>query len=287
MKNTTCLLLLLTMPVMVKAQLQNSGFETWAIPVAQDQMAHNRPAGWTIDNGRGLGPVNAYFDAATDAHDGNYALMLGIWYNYIKDFATQTAPIASRPAAVTGYYKYSENLVLNDSGQMYDEASVRVYLTKWNEASARHDTIGKGEIYLSGAVDYTVFNCPVTYTSNDMPDAVTVVLDCSLMDHEGYSIQAPNGFGSLFTVDDIVFTDEVLGIKQVQQKSAVYPNPVSDVLNFSQLATGVQVYDITGKLVLSQEQLHKSISIINLQAGVYHIKFNDGTAIRYSKFIKQ
>lgn len=288
MKTITYLILAFAMPLIATAQLQNIDFEDWINPVTED-MFGNRPVGWEISNGRAfMEGTNTYFPPATDRHNGNYALKLSIWYNYTKDMAEQTAPIASRPAVLTGYYKYNGNRVYSGMGEIDDKASATVYLTKWNEALSRHDTIGRGEVLLDAAEAYTRFVCPISYTNEEIPDSVKVILDCSLMNRPGYeSILAPDGTGSFFTVDNIELTDDVLGNPLLQKDIAVYPNPVSDILNIPNFKGSVKVYDTTGKLVLSQAEHQQSISVAVLQSGIYHLQLNDDTGIYNAKFIKR
>jgi len=48
-----------------------------------------------------------------------------------------------------------------------------------------------------------------------------------------------------------------------------------------------EVFDITGSLVMREENISKNINIGNLNAGVYHIKltYKDGSLVN-SRFIK-
>lgn len=296
MKTITYFALALVLPFMAQAQLQNTGFEEWVItPDGTDQTQMNRPLGWTIDNGRGLGAVNAnYSPVVQDALTGNYSLMLGVWYTYLKDMAVQTAPIASRPVALKGLYKYTDAYLTSDTGDLYDLASVTVSLTKWNDATSVNDTIGTGHIFLGGTIFTSEFECHITYTSTEIPDSITVKLDCSVMDHEGYPVVfSPFGQSSLLTIDSIELTEEEssgrsgLGTSLQKQKDLiVYPNPVTDIIKFTDFKGDINVYDTTGKLVLSQKQ-KESISVQTLQPGLYHLKLNDGTAVHSAKFIKQ
>ncbi|MXN90133.1 T9SS type A sorting domain-containing protein [Flavobacterium sp. Sd200] len=296
MKTITTLAMAIALPFMATAQLQNPGFEQWAIePDGTDQTQVNRPLGWTIDNGRGLGPVNAnYSPVIEDALTGNYSLMLGVWYSYLKDMATQTAPISYRPAALKGLYKYTDAMLTSDAGDLYDLASVTVHLTKWNEAASRHDTIGTGHVFLGGTIFASEFECEIVYTSDEIPDSITVKFDCSVMDHEGYPVLFSSwGQSSLLTIDNIELIEEEssgrssLGTGMQKQKYfAVYPNPTTDVVKFTDFKGDVEVYDATGKLVLSQKQ-KESISVLSLQPGLYNVKLDDGKAIHTAKFIKK
>ncbi len=291
MKTITILLSVLLLPLAGHAQLQHASFEDWVNPVVENQGGQNRPVGWTISHGRGV-PMdsNAYYPAVTDAQSGNYALMLGIWYTYTKDIASQTAFITYRPSALTGHYKYTNNRVMIENDEGNDQALAQVYLSKWNSTLGRRDTIGVGELILNAADDYTLFTCPITYTSGDVPDRVTVILDCSLMNRSGsFNVTAGmGGVASFFTVDSIAFVQESLTTSAVSKKELlIYPNPASDFLNITNFSGAVQLYDMTGKLLISQAEYKSPISVSNLSKGAYFLKLNSGQEMQYKRFIKE
>jgi len=292
MKTITLMLAILLLPFSASAQLQNMGFEDWVNPVVENQGMNNRPVGWEISNGRVVMPnANAYYPPVTNAHTGDYALMLGIWYNYTKDLATQNAPINSRPVALKGHYKYSNNRVMGDSGDIDDQASARVYLLKWNNALSRQDTIGKGEVLLNAVSDYTEFTCPIVYTSSELPDSVTVVLDCSLMNRPGQGgvFVGEGGVASFFTVDSVELVEESLDLNKAYKKDiVVYPNPVKDVLRIADFNGNVHIYDAIGKLVSKQDIINgQGILVANLRSGMYLLQLYDGAKLYHKRFIKQ
>jgi hypothetical protein len=77
---------------------------------------------------------------------------------------------------------------------------------------------------------------------------------------------------------------------ELEKDILIYPNPVGDVLRFN--TTGVyhhiNVYDLNGRLILSQELSSNSISVTALPAGIYAAIFlgNDNKQERH-QFIKQ
>ena len=77
---------------------------------------------------------------------------------------------------------------------------------------------------------------------------------------------------------------------ELDKDIVIYPNPVGDVLRFSK--TGkykhVNVYDLNGRLVLSQELSSNSISVTSLPAGIYAAVFSGNTNKQERhQFIKQ
>lgn len=68
----------------------------------------------------------------------------------------------------------------------------------------------------------------------------------------------------------------------------VYPNPVRDVLQFSNaLSAKIMVYDFAGRLVLVNENNNGAIDVSSLQNGLYVIELRDGEQVYQSKFIKE
>jgi len=74
---------------------------------------------------------------------------------------------------------------------------------------------------------------------------------------------------------------------QNQLDISIYPNPTNDKLFIQGLsdATKVSIYNVLGKLVLSQT-ISKEIDVNNLQSGIYIIKIADEQKEIVRKFIK-
>ncbi|MFC4164354.1 T9SS type A sorting domain-containing protein [Epilithonimonas zeae] len=86
-------------------------------------------------------------------------------------------------------------------------------------------------------------------------------------------------FSPALAVDDVNSSAKKIG---------VYPNPVNDVLNFTNAdkISSVKIYDSTGKQVVSQKSV-VSLDVSQLMKGVYFIEFEniDGSK-SYEKLIK-
>ena len=293
MKKNLLSMLLLLFGMAAMAQLQNSSFEQWENPV-DDPTLPNRPTGWIRSNGvPGSENFGFYQDPATDSQDGSHALKLSIWYTYDKDMAYQVAPISSRPAALTGYYKYTQNVIDNPiSDDPTDLASATVYLTKWNDALQQTDTIGSGQLFLSTSEDYSFFSCPIVYTSNETPDTVKVILDCTLMrkgeEANGITTIYLGGVGSIFTVDNIALTDNLATSIVEKETPVIYPNPAVDKLFIRGFEGEAFIYDVSGKLLRKVSHDKASgIDIVNLQTGVYFVTISNEAGSYKTKFLKQ
>ena len=53
---------------------------------------------------------------------------------------------------------------------------------------------------------------------------------------------------------------------------SIYPNPVKDILNFSEQLIEISIYDVSGKMVLSQHNTTNQINLTSLPKGNYLVK---------------
>lgn len=283
---------MLVLPIITSAQLQNTDFEVWQNdPIGES--FHNKPVGWMMSDGWVTNEANMfYYPPETDSQNGDYALKLGVWYNYTKDAARQYAPINSRPTALTGYYKYTNNQISGNGNEVDDIAQVSIALTKWDETLSKSDTIGYGKIDLNASLNYSSFSCPVVYTSNVIPDSVTVYLDCSMVKRQGLTGNyiSMNATCSYFTVDNLNLEENTAGNKDFMTANniKIYPNPANDKVGITNFSGDVEVYDITGKLILSKQNIERNnpIDVLQLQKGIYTIKLTQGNNVQYSKLIR-
>jgi hypothetical protein len=79
-------------------------------------------------------------------------------------------------------------------------------------------------------------------------------------------------------------------IETILPDVTIYPNPSKDWIKIDGLTelSDVQIFDITGKLILQQEyQLDEMINIANLTAGMYILKIRNSQGMSSKKIIKQ
>ena len=78
--------------------------------------------------------------------------------------------------------------------------------------------------------------------------------------------------------------------QKVNHNFKLYPNPVGDVMNISNLegVSKVEIFDVTGKLVLARdvETRQLTINTSELNDGLYIISYHTSNGIQTSKFIK-
>ncbi|RZL43373.1 MAG: T9SS type A sorting domain-containing protein, partial [Pedobacter sp.] len=90
-----------------------------------------------------------------------------------------------------------------------------------------------------------------------------------------------------FTSQQISNLYQNLSINDNQiSKISIYPNPAIDVLNISQMANEITIYDVFGRIILAAKNTSE-VNISNLSSGNYIVKLNiDGNSFT-QKFIKK
>jgi len=285
------------LPSYAHAQLQNTDFEQWDYPHTN---SFNNPTGWKcVNRGWGTDLVTYGYKFAwlpdTAAQQNDYALTLSVWYNYTKDAALQVAPISSRPTALTGYYKYADNIISDGGIAVTDTAQIWIMLTKWNSTLAKNDTVGIGmkEIFQQ-QLTFRSFEVNVNYLSSQQPDSVTVFIDPSMVARANKTYQHVGGGSascSYLTVDNLsLINGNPTAIRDTKatEEFVLYPNPARDRINFEARTADGVIMDITGKTVsrFSLQQEHY-LDVSHLSPGTYFILANGKEGMIRGRFIKQ
>ncbi|MGY8988559.1 MAG: T9SS type A sorting domain-containing protein, partial [Flavobacteriales bacterium] len=103
------------------------------------------------------------------------------------------------------------------------------------------------------------------------------------------TVIGPNGriWYANATLDKVVKIEPSTIISGVEENillvgNRVYPNPVENTLFFSNYANVVQIFDITGKLVIFENNNINSIDVSRLDKGIYLIEI-DGVKTKFVK----
>lgn len=273
-------------PTLSTAQLQNLDFEQCDMskdhPFIEDICRY--PLGWSRTNGS---PFSFDFGfiagngAIKEPQSGDMALRICVWYSGLdKDMAYQRAPYSSRPVSLSGYYHYSENTVYNrDKDQVEpDTAAVLVLLSKWNHLLDRQDTIGFGVLKLNEATTYTKFNCPIEYFSDQTPDSIYILLNCS-RSREEIGVVGGNAFGnsSIFTIDNLSLEETSVGLNELvgTQKWSVYPNPGHGMIHIPDFTGEASLFNLQGKLIDTRTYPGNQIDTTHLQQGAYVLRLKE------------
>ncbi len=304
MKKLIYLALGIGFPVCISAQLQNLDFEVCDTSVVPHLEGENCQylQGWTRTNGdpgsenMGFG-FGANTGGVSDAQNGDMALRLSVFYHYDKVMAVQRAPFTSFPESLSGYYTYTGNVVSNlaNQGQIEpDTATVRVLLSKWDNVLSQRDTIGFGELKLNQTLSYTIFTCPIAYTSTALaPDSIHILLNPSRV-REGDNLYAGLGESepecSFFTVDNLYLNGDVLGLEKApeNQNWTAFPNPGNGIIQIQDFIGEAKLTDLNGKVIDIQSYPEQTIDVSLLPLGVYLLHLTDNFGqVQYSKYVKQ
>lgn len=271
----------------------NGGFENW-MPGFNSES----PVGWQTLNFLQFtmppNPVSVFKASGIDKHSGSYALKLKTIYlstNPAPDVLDDTIgitftgyvnisptyykygyPYTGRPEKLDFWYKY---LPVGA-----DQSGVRVVLTKWN--GLKQDTVAFGESELYSNPSYSLYELPLTYFSDELPDTAAIFFASSR--HQSLARN-----GSVIYLDDVVFTGWVGIDENTMPAVKVFPNPAKENITFSGLnknAKEIQVTDVSGRL-LSTYNVNK-ISEIDINTnvfadGVYLYKVLDASGKTLSK----
>ena len=168
---------------------------------------------YTLETYMGNVPLTA-FRETTDVYNGNYSLKLvsgnmyiggqffflpGVAATFYVDIQSANCilgkPFTDRPSTLKGYFKYAP---VNG-----DSAAIEIMLKKGGLA------IGSGkQIIYAPVSNWTIFDVPVNYTSNEIPDSIVVVFSSSA----NYNLTSMNTLltstgqiGSTLYIDDVEF----------------------------------------------------------------------------------
>jgi hypothetical protein len=285
------LFLLLLINSVCSGQLLNSSFENWTFNPDADLNSQK----WILNdwlhcdkNGDQIpNPITNLFGTYKDsiAQSGSSALTLSRWYNYTYDIAKFKNKCDINPTSLNGFYKYPESIL---SIGIIDTAKISVYLTKFNSINQIIDTIGSGKFDLAAANNFTVFDCPILYSQQNLiPDSIIIVIQPSKFKF-GVGGCPNNPWCSYLTVDDINLSVST-GTAQVISQSLflIYPNPASSSITIAGEIYNKQmkIINILGEAVFVKiaASNYEIIDTRNLPRGIYYLTLNDKT----EKFIIQ
>jgi hypothetical protein len=254
MKHSVLALLILTTPLM--AQIPNAGFENWT---------NGEPDGWATSNSP---PNFITVTASTESHGGTKALRGQV---ITDNYGALRRPIVfagsdgsgfsvnQRYSALRGYYRFLPATA--------DLCIITITMLR------NGSQIGTGVFVADQEVQsYTLFIAPITYSSNETPDWVTISITtfcCGL------------AAGTVFYVDDLSFanptavTEQLGAIPTSYKLEQNFPNPFNPktTIQFSLPQGGfvsLQVFDILGKevaLLLNEQK----------EAGTYSVRWDATT----------
>ncbi len=192
--------------------IPNSNFENWLLKDGFD-----KPESWNTSNFSlyGILTINAVSKDSAISEQKNYFPKLEtksqlIDNEFVKvaglltlgsfdiNISTRKAevnggiPFSQRPRSLSGKYKYM--------GIGIDSCIIGISLTNFKPESNICDTIGFGKFASGNINDWTNFDIPINYRSNDLPDSLNIIIlssDTSIFET-----------GSTLWVDDLLLNYE-------------------------------------------------------------------------------
>lgn len=275
------------------AQIPNGGFESWT-----NMGAYENPDSWgTLNNTTALASIYTA-TKATPGSAGTYFMKLtsktagpsvvnGIAVSGKLDTLTGMPisgfPYTIRSATFTGKFQH---MIFGSS-----QGGMTVLMTEWNTSLNKRDTVGIGNLTLSGmAMSWTNFSIPINYGTGNNPDSCIIFLRASGT--------APTNNDYLW-VDALSFTGTVLGNEEnntIATNIITYPNPVNEVLNISFESAESQSMDLTlsdlaGKIIFSKNlgnvkgKMNETISTQGISKGTYILKLTSSKGTQSEKII--
>jgi hypothetical protein len=284
-------MLALTGLVQAQQQFANNSFESW------DTIGdYTQPGSWYTLNPLVPFGLPQTVDLTTDAHSGNYAVVLeskdagggtvlpGVLATgplldaqFNPDFEHLKIPFPDKPTSVKFYYK--------SWLQPGDSAVFSMTLTRWNVSQQKTDTLADANFFFKDTVDtYTLANLTFDYLSPLPPDSAFIIISSSL---DGFNPTA----GDKIQIDDIevVYTT---GISEVNKLNLnIYPNPVKDILTIDlahSTTIAVEIYDQMGRRVMQAVKTgnDRNLNVSSLNSGIYFMMLrNESGAMQQTKLI--
>ena len=252
------------------------------------------PDNWTLDN---FGSART----TSFAFGGNYSMSVWNWYYYavgmtvngnVSNWSSPQieggTPFIYKPVVIEGLYHYDTTGTFSDN----DSAVVEVLLKKYNTTTQSIDSVGYGKVHLPAtdlSQDWTAFEVHV----NDLmpgvnPDSIVIMLKSSI---DGFCDASLSGNCLYFYVDEI-YAAMPLGdkIPIYNQNTAVWPNPMSDVLNFNipdhEIAK-IEIINLNGQVVKRQTITNlETINVESLKSGAYLVSIEQNGKKEFHKLIK-
>ncbi len=284
--------LILNLSSKAQTLIPNFGFEDW-----ETIASYEEPLQWNTSNTPGaLAGLENVFPSG-NAHSGTKSINITTQTNgtYNLPGAACTGninvggsgvsfsggfPCGNRVANFNGFYKYMSNGL--------DSATLITILFKRN--GSQRDTIAMASktFGISDTSQWSSFAIPFVYNSLGAPDSALVILLSS-------DNLASAQLGSNLFVDDVTFSGLVASTNNISMlpvSVSVYPNPATEVLNFSisniNLAKTLNIFDILGKKIKSIEitsaQMAVSSSMFNNSLYFYQIADRNNNVLSTGKF---
>ncbi len=229
------------------------------------------------------------------SYDSGLRSVVSVWTRYVD---TRTAPVGTRTIRIRliGVARNG-----NATDAYFDNLSLTVAstlpVTLQNFTATTQQQTVKLAWITSSETNNKGFSIERSNNGQDWNNIGFVAAQTGIGDDKTYSFidNAPvagNNYYRLKQEDlDGVYTYS--GIQSVQfsgkTKSAVFPNPVPETLNFStgMINPKVKVMNAEGKVILIHTGTQRQVNVSRLVTGIYYLVLEDGSSKEVLKFMKQ
>lgn len=250
--------------------INNGDFENW------ETTPHDLtvPIGWKSED---LSSINK----SDESVSGDNSLLISSWYNVFAGFVVygdtihdtlgnfgnfpdwkkSGLPNTDRIQSIKGSYKYTD--LDTDS----DSAFIKSVLRKSNGVGG-YDIIASAEFYFTKADDWTDFELPFEYFSNDTPDTLSIMI-ASFTQAQFWSSET---YPHKLSIDNLTVSNETVSTKSTESNHLYHiVNGNSLEIYNPEVGEFVILYNVLGKEVLSGEMLYSynQFDISELNKGVY------------------
>ena len=168
-----------------------------------------------------------------------------------------------------------------------DSSSVKILLTKWDQAQLKRDTVAYGESYFNSMAHSWFSNSTyLNYFDGSNPDSAIIVISSSS--------SAPKE-GSYIYIDDLQLNGIVIGIEENQLNSnsfSISPNPSSDFITIkfndeTVFPVDVIIYDCFGAIISKNSFLSQSniLNISDWNKGIYTLQVRNEKSILNKRLV--
>jgi hypothetical protein len=180
-------------------------------------------------------------------------------------------PYTQRVQFLKGKYQFM--------GYNSDSATISAWLTRWNTASNKRDTIASLNVKTVGMIHvWTTFSIPFVYRNTANPDTAVVMISSSS------SMPKKNSF---IWVDNLLLDGFFTALREEEPVNTVtvYPSPTRNEINLvyisrSNFSAPLQILDNVGKVILQSQveirtgtnTLKTELGQLNAAPGMYFIR---------------
>lgn len=123
-------------------------------------------------------------------------------------------------------------------------------------------------------------------TSFDLDFSVAIDATLTISDYEFIIFVQEDNTKEIIQAAKINMEDAVTSVENITNKISVYPNPAQSFITINApINSSIKIFDVSGKIMLSQTLKNKNLNIEDFNSGIYLIEVKAGNKIYNTKFI--